>query len=138
VAETSAHLRVRYAETDQMGVVHHAAYLPWLEVARTEYLRERGLPYRQLESMGIRMPVLKVEVEYRRPALYDDLLTVTARLESSSAVRFTFRYEVRRDGEGAPLCVAASHHAATGPDGRPRRIPPELLKILGGDRDPNA
>jgi len=138
VAEATARLRVRYAETDQMGVVHHAAYLPWLEVARTEYLRERGLPYRQLESMGIRMPVLKIEVEYRRPALYDDLLAVTARLESASAVRFTFRYEIRRDGEGDPLCVAASHHAATGPDGRPRRIPPELLKTLGGDRDPDA
>ena len=133
MAEAVALLRVRYAETDQMGVVHHAAYLPWLEVARTEYLRERGLPYRQLEAMGIRMPVLKVEVEYRRPALYDDLLAVTARLESASPVRFTFRYEVRREGEPEPLCLAASHHAATGPDGRPRRVPPELMTILGGE-----
>lgn len=138
MAETTARLRVRYVETDQMGVVHHSAYLAWLEVGRTEYLRERGLSYRQMEAMGIRMPVLRAEVEYRRPALYDDVLAVTARLERASAVRFTFRYEIRRDGEADPLCVAATHHAATGPDGRPRRVPPDILAILGGDLDPDA
>lgn len=132
MAETTARLRVRYVETDQMGVVHHSAYLAWLEVARTEYLRERGLSYRELESMGIRMPVLKAEVEYLRPAHYDDLLFVTARLESATAVRFTFRYEVRRDG-GETLCVAATYHAATGPDGRPRRLHPDVLRTIGGD-----
>ena len=138
MAETTAHLRVRYVETDQMGVVHHSAYLAWLEVGRTEYLRARGLSYRQLEAQGIRMPVLRAEVEYHRPALYDDLLEVTARLERATSVRFTFRYEIRRDGEAKPLCVAATHHAATGPDNRPRRVPADVLAILGGDLDREA
>lgn len=137
MAEATAHIRVRYVETDQMGVVHHSSYLAWLEVARTEYLRERGLSYKEMEAMGIRMPVLKAEVEYRRPALYDDELLVTARLETVSPVRFTFRYEVKRAGDCAPLCVASTHHAASGPDGRARRVPPDILKILGGDLEPS-
>ena len=116
-----------------MGVVHHAAYLPWLEVARTEYLRKRGVSYKALEEKGINMPVLKIEVEYLRPALYDDLLSVTARLEAASAVRFEFAYEVRRDDGATLLCRGKTYHAATGRDGRPRRVPEEIMRILGGD-----
>ena len=133
MAEATVAIRVRYAETDQMGVVHHAAYLPWLEVARTEYLRQRGLPYKALEERGINMPVLKVEIEYLRPALYDDLLSVSAKLEAASAVRFRFFYEVRRDQDEALLCRGRTFHAATGRDGRPKRVPAELMRILGGD-----
>ncbi len=133
MAEAVTSLRVRYVETDQMGVVHHSAYLAWLEVGRTEYLRRRGLSYRDLEGLGIRMPVLKVELEYLRPALYDDVLRVSARLEAASAVRFSFAYEVRRDGEEALLCRGRTHHAATGLDGRPRRLPPDILRTIGGD-----
>ncbi len=133
MAEATVSIRVRYAETDQMGVVHHAAYLPWLEVARTEYLRQRGLPYKTLEAKGINMPVLKVEVEYIKPALYDDLLSVSARLETASAVRFQFVYEVRRDQGETLLCRGRTFHAATGRDGRPKRVPAELMHILGGD-----
>ncbi len=133
MAETTVSIRVRYAETDQMGVVHHAAYLPWLEVARTEYLRQRGLPYKTLEEQGISMPVLKVEVEYLKPALYDDQLSITAKLEAASAVRFQFAYEVRRDGGKTLLCRGRTFHAATGRDGRPKRVPEEIMHILGGD-----
>lgn len=137
MAETTARIRVRYVETDQMGVVHHSAYLAWLEVARTEYMRERGLSYKEMEAQGVRMPVLKVEVEYLRPALYDDELWVTARLQVATAVRFTFCYEIKRAGEVAPLCVASTHHAASGLDGRARRVPPHILNILGGDLEPS-
>ena len=132
MASATSQIRVRYAETDQMGVVHHAAYLPWLEVARTEYLRGRGLSYREMEARGIRLPVLSVAVTYHRPALYDDLLDVEARLASATPVRFTFHYAVRRSCDGALLCEGRTEHAAVDPRGRPRRVPPELFSLLGG------
>lgn len=132
MASSTSQIRVRYAETDQMGVVHHAAYLPWLEVARTEYLRGRGLSYRDLEARGIRLPVLSVAVTYHHPALYDDLLDVTAELSSATPVRFTFGYTVRRPSDGALLCEGRTGHAAVDTRGRPRRVPPELFTLLGG------
>jgi len=126
-------VRVRYAETDQMGVVHHSAYLAWMEVARTEYLRAQGIPYRLLEEKGIRMPVLSVAVEYRVPARYDDEVQLVARLASASPVRFTFEYEMRRVPDGVLFCAGRTEHAATDTAGRPRRIPRDLLDRIGGD-----
>ena len=130
MASVLSQIRVRYAETDQMGVVHHAAYLPWLEVARTEYLRERGLPYKELEERGIRLPVLAVSVRYLQPARYDDLLDVTAELSAATPVRFTFGYIVKRPSDDALICEGRTEHAATDPRGRPRRVPPQLFSIL--------
>lgn len=132
MVSATTQVRVRYAETDQMGVVHHAAYLPWLEVARTEYLRGRGISYRELEGRGIRLPVLGVRVKYHHPACYDDLLDVTAELTAATPVRFTFAYSVRRHGDGALLCEGRTEHAAVDLRGRPRRISPELFTLLGG------
>lgn len=128
-------LRARYAETDQMGVVHHAAYFAWLEVGRTEYLRARGIPYRALEERGYRMPVRKAEAEYLAPAKYDDEVAVEARLERAGPLRFTFVYEVRRASDEALLCRGRTEHVATGLDGRPRRLPPELMDLIGGGRE---
>ena len=128
-------VRVRYAETDQMGVVHHSAYLAWMEVARTEYLRARGIPYRSLEERGIRMPVLEVRASYKIPARYDEEVKLTARLAASSPVRFRFEYDMRRVPDGALLCTGCSEHVATDLAGRPRRIPKELLDLIGGDRE---
>ncbi len=133
MAETRSQLRVRYVETDQMGVVHHSAYLAWMEVARTDYLRSRGIPYRAMEEWGIRMPVLAVSVRYLTPALYDDELTVSAKLVEVSGVRFRFDYEVRRDGDDTLLCTGTTEHVATDLAGRPRRIPKDVLEIIGGD-----
>jgi len=128
-------LRARYAETDQMGVVHHAAYFAWLEVGRTEYLRARGMPYRLLEEKGFRMPVLRAEAEYLAPARYDDEVVVEARLEKAGPLRFAFVYELRRAGEETLLCRGRTEHVATGLDGRPRRLPRELLDLIGGGRE---
>lgn len=133
MASVSCRLRVRYAETDQMGVVHHAAYLPWLEVARTEYLRERGLPYKSLEEKGFRMPLLSVSASYLSPALYDDELAITASLVEATPVRFSFEYEVLREGEARPLCRARTDHVTTDLRGRPRRLPADLMSLLGGN-----
>lgn len=130
--ESTTALRARYVETDQMGVVHHASYLAWLEVARTDFLRDRGLPYRELEARGIRLPVLGVEVRYLQPARYDDEILVKARLSAATGVRFSFEYEVVRAGDGQLLARARTDHAATDHAGRPRRLPRDLSEQIGG------
>ena len=131
--ECTSAVRVRYVETDQMGVVHHSAYLAWMEVARTEFLRARGVPYRSLEERGIRMPVLAVRADYKSPARYDDEVLLTARLATASAVRFRFEYEMRHAQDGTLFCTGFTEHVATDTSGRPRRIPADLLHLIGGD-----
>src|SRR5207245_9107795 len=91
-------IRVRYAETDRMGLLHHANYLVYFEQARTELLRARGLSYRDLEDQGYLLVLTKVEVRYRSPAYYDDLLTVRTTVARTTAVRIDHRYDVFRDG----------------------------------------
>ena len=112
---------VRYAETDMMGIVYHANYLPWFEVARTQLLREQGFPYRQLEADGFRIPVLEVSAKYRRPALYDDTLTIVATLREKPLLRIRIDYEVFRGDE--LLATGQSAHAFCDLRGRPTRRP---------------
>ncbi len=88
--------RVRYRECDPMGVVYHAHYVDYFEAARTESLREVGLPYRMIEESGVIMPVVEVAVQYRRPARYDDLLEIVTRVDETPRVRWQVRYEVHR------------------------------------------
>ncbi len=130
--EAVAEVRVRYVETDQMGVAHHSSYLAWLEIARTDFLRLRGMPYRELEEKGFRMPLLGLSMRYHVPARYDDLLAVEARLVAGSPVRFSFDYRVVRRTDERLICEGRTDHVVTGLDGRPRRIPRELLSIIGG------
>lgn len=130
--ESLSTLRVRYVETDQMGVVHHSVYLAWMEVARTEYLRERGVPYRSLEERGIRMPVLSLQTRYLSPARYDDEILLKARLADATGVRFRFHYDILRKADGALLCSGQTEHASTDLEGRPRRLPKDLLALIGG------
>ncbi|ARF69144.1 thioesterase [Paenibacillus larvae subsp. pulvifaciens] len=93
------HLRVRYAETDTMGVVYHANYLIWLEVGRTEFIREMGYPYAKMEEQGLLLPVVETNLRYRRPAKYDDAITVYSRIESFTPSKIIFTYEIRRKAE---------------------------------------
>ncbi len=116
-----AQITVRYAETDMMGIVYHANYLPWFEVARTQLLREQGFPYRQLETDGYRLPVLEVAAKYRRPALYDDTLTIVATLREKPLLRIRIDYEVFRGDE--LLATGQSAHAFCDLTGRPTRPP---------------
>lgn len=118
---TRAQITVRYAETDMMGIVYHANYLPWFEVARTQLLREQGFPYRQLEADGFRLPVLEVSAKYRRPALYDDTLTIVATLREKPLLRIRIDYEVFRGDE--LLATGQSAHAFCDLRGRPTRPP---------------
>lgn len=88
-------IRVRYKDTDQMGVVHHSNYVTFYETSRCEMLREIGLTYRQIEQKGIMLPVKEVAMNFIAPAYYDDLLTVSSKLLSFEGVRITFDHEVR-------------------------------------------
>jgi acyl-CoA thioester hydrolase len=107
-------IRVRYAETDRMGLLHHANYLVYFEQARIELLRSLGGNYKELEDQGYLLVLTKVEVKYRSPAYYDDLLTIRTTVTRTSPVRLEHRYEVLRDGtllaEGATTlaCVDRS------------------------------
>lgn len=119
--QTRATVTVRYAETDMMGIVYHANYLPWFEVARTQLLREQGFPYRQLEADGYRIPVLEVSAKFRRPALYDDTLTIVATIREKPLLRIRIDYEVFRGDE--LLATGQSAHAFCDLRGQPTRPP---------------
>ncbi|MGG1877202.1 thioesterase family protein [Paenibacillus cisolokensis] len=95
----SISFRVRYQETDQMGVVYHANYLNWFEIGRTEMIRELGYSYRNMEDEGLLLPVVDLDVRYRKPAKYDDVVTVFTRMSSFSPLRINYEYEVRKLNE---------------------------------------
>ena len=125
---STTQLTVRYAETDMMGVVYHGSYIPWLEVGRTQLLKELGLPYRQLEESGFRLPVLEVSLKYLRPARYDDLVTVVTRLNERPLLRIRLEYEVRRGEE--LLATGYSVHAFIDLQGRPVRPPAAVVALF--------
>jgi acyl-CoA thioester hydrolase len=123
-------LRVRYAETDQMGVAYHGNYFAWFEVGRTDLLRQLGTTYRELERQDVRLPVIEAQVRYLRPALYDDVLEIRTRLAELGGARLAFGYEVHREGVAGPLAIASTTHAAVDGSGRPRRLPADLRRRL--------
>jgi acyl-CoA thioester hydrolase len=125
---STTQLTVRYAETDMMGVVYHGSYIPWLEVGRTQLLKELGLPYRQLEESGFRLPVLEVALKYLRPARYDDVVTIVTRLPERPLLRIRLEYEVRRGEE--LLATGYSVHAFIDLQGRPVRPPAAVVALF--------
>ena len=129
-APRTARIRVRYAETDRMGVVYYANYLVWFEVGRTEWLRDAGWNYREMEIEGVSLPVIEAHCEYRQPARYDDEIDIRTRATLLTPVRIRFDYEVMRAADGT--CAAAGHtiHAALDPGGRPCRLPPRVRDML--------
>jgi acyl-CoA thioester hydrolase len=118
-------IRVRYAETDRMGLLHHANYLVYFEQARTELLRTFGLSYKDLEDQGYLLVITRVEVRYRRPARYDDVLTLRTTVEKTTGVRIDHRYEVLRDGD--LVAEGSSTLACVDREGRPQLLP-DLLR----------
>jgi len=114
-------IRVRYAETDRMGLLHHAHYLVYFEQARTELLRQLGATYKALEDQGFLLVLTRLEVRYRKPAHYDDLLTIRTTVERVTFVRIDHRYEVFRDGE--LLAEGSSTLACVNREGRPQALP---------------
>ena len=119
-------IRVRYAETDRMGLLHHANYLVYFEQARTELLRHMGATYKDLEDQGFLLVLTKVEVRYKRPAYYDDLLTVRTIVVRTTSVRIDHRYEVLRGGE--LVAEGSSTLACVDRDGKLQAMPEWLVK----------
>lgn len=113
-----------------MGVVHHAAYLVWFELGRTEYTRAVGLPYREVEAGGIRLVVVEAVARFHRPARYDDLVAVRTAVREAKRATLTFGYEVVRVTDGAVLAEGHTVHAAVDLAGRVRRIPEEVRWAL--------
>lgn len=122
-------VRVLYCDTDQMGVVNHAVALRWFEQARAEWLRRLGTTYRELEAGGQMTPIYEVAVRYRKPAKYDQVLSLDCRAEVLGAVRIAFHYEIRRQEDGELLVEGTTRHAVTSLQGRPRPMS-ELLRAL--------
>lgn len=125
--------RVRYQETDQMGVVYHANYLNWFEVGRTEWIRAAGMPYAELERRGLLLPVTELNIQYASPARYDELVNVRVELTEFSAVRLKFDYEARRSTDGVLLVSGWSRHVWVNATWRPARIDreaPELYRLV--------
>jgi acyl-CoA thioester hydrolase len=114
-------IRVRYAETDRMGLLHHANYLVYFEQGRTELLRARGLAYKDLEDQGFLLVLTKVEVRYRSPARYDDLLTLRTTVVRTTSVRIDHRYEMMRGD--TLLAEGASTLACVDREGRVQPLP---------------
>lgn len=123
-------VRVRYGETDQMGVVHHKVYLDYFEVARTELLRSHGQPYLDLERQGFMLPVVEAHVHYKQPARYDDQLEVLTRVERVRAADLRLGYRLQRGQDGTLLATAEITLACIGVSGRVRRLPQPLRQLL--------
>ncbi len=121
-------LRVRFAETDQMGVAHHSAYIIWFEAARVEWLRERGLDYRRLEASGISLAVSAVNVQYLRSSRFDDELFVQADMTELKSRRVRYHYVVYRGSE--TLATGDTLHTPVDKNGRALRLPKGWLEAL--------
>jgi acyl-CoA thioester hydrolase len=130
--EGTVRFRVRYAETDQMGVVYHANYLVWCEIGRTELMRELGFAYADVEKAGIRLAVAEVAVRYGRAAVYDDDIRVVTRVAAAQSRTITFAYQVFRDADGTLLASATTRLIAIDKDNVPRRLPADLLQRFRG------
>jgi acyl-CoA thioester hydrolase len=131
VAPTSTSMvRVRYAETDKMGVVYYANYFVWFEVARTDLLRTLGWSYREMEQAGVSLPVIEAQCEYVRPARYDDELEIRTTGRLLSPVRMEFSYEVRLTTESMVAATGRTAHASVDPNGRPCRLPERIREVF--------
>ena len=117
-------IRVRYAETDRMGLLHHANYFVYFEMGRTELLRARGFSYRDIEDAGHFLVIVDIGCKFKRPAHYDDLLTLRTIVERVTHVKIVHRYEILRDG----LLLAEGHStlACVDREGKPQALPSTL------------
>jgi acyl-CoA thioester hydrolase len=121
---STTRVRVRYAETDQMGVVYHANYLVWFEVGRVEFIRQLGLDYKRMEQEdGCGIAVVQVEARDRVPARYDDELVVETRLLAARGAVVRFGYRILRADDGTLLCEGESGHVVVGRDMKRRKLP---------------
>lgn len=122
MVEHKSAIRVIYADTDAMGVVYHTNYIKWFEVGRCELLRSIGYPYARMEEEGILLPVAECGCKYKMPAVYDDMLEITARVSEMKGATVTMEYEIRRQETGELLVTGFTKHAVTDPKFKPIRL----------------
>ena len=122
--------RVRYAETDRMGVVYHANYLVWCEVGRTEYIRTVGVSYAELEARGLMLAVADASVRYHAPARYDDVIRVETTLTELRSRTITFEYLITNAATGSRLVSARTTLVSLDPDGRTVAMPADFRRLL--------
>jgi acyl-CoA thioester hydrolase len=129
LAESVTTVRVNYSETDQMGVVYHARYVVWLDIARTEHLRQVGFSYRDLETEGVRLVVTELHLRYLAPARYDDIVRLRSRVREARSRRVIFDYDLELDSglliataETTLMCLDRSHRLS--------RLPPRVVAAL--------
>jgi len=127
---TISRVRVRYAETDQMGIVYYANYFVWFEVGRTDLLRSAGWSYRAMETEGFALPVIEATCVYRESAKYDDEIEVRTTGQLLSPVRVQFTYDVVRSADNVTLATGTTVHATLDRDGRPCRLPERVRGVL--------
>ena len=130
--ETESRLRVRYAETDQMGVVYYANYLVWMEVGRVELCKARGFNYRNMEiDDGIFLAVAEANCQYRHPARYDDEVVVRTWIEKAGTRMVIFQYEMRRAEDDCRLANGYTKHVFVSKAMRPTHLPEKYFKLFG-------
>lgn len=127
---SSVEFRVRYAETDQMGVVYHANYLIWCEIGRTDHIRTIGTPYSEIEKQGISLAVSEASMRFLAPARYDDMIRVETVLSKVTSRTLLFEYVVKNAGDGARLATASTTLISLDPDGRVTALPTDLRARL--------
>ncbi|MDQ6611151.1 MAG: acyl-CoA thioesterase [Gemmatimonadota bacterium] len=125
-------LRVRYAETDQMGVVYHANYLVWCEIGRTDLIRQLGKPYAEFEREGVRLAVSEATIRFRGSARYDDPIRVFTTIIDVRSRSVTFAYRIVRNGDSATLVSATTVLIALDLNSRPITMPAALREMLAG------
>jgi acyl-CoA thioester hydrolase len=128
--EHQIQFRVRYSETDQMSVVYHGNYVPYFEMGRVEWLRNKGISYKSLEESGIALPIVSMTINYKKPARYDDLLTVITKFKGHSSVKIEFDYEIRNENNEL---LTTAHFILVFVDintGKATHPPPFILDIL--------
>jgi acyl-CoA thioester hydrolase len=126
---SEARVRVRYVETDQMGVVYHSNYLIWFEVGRVEFIRQLGLSYKQMEEEdGCGISVVDVHAKYRAPARYDDELVIETKLLVARGAVIKFGYRILRVADGVLLCEGDTTHVCVGKDMKKMCLPPKYAE----------
>lgn len=132
MGSVDSRIRVRYAETDQMGVVYHANFLVWMEVGRVEYWRAAGLRYRDMEKNdGILLVVAEVNCRYLSPAVYDEEVIIRTSIAEASSRMIRFEYELLAADDGRRLATGYTKHVFCGLDRRPAKVPQKYYAVLG-------
>ena len=126
-------VRVRYGETDQMGVVYHGSYVPYFEIGRVEWLRSKGVSYKDMEKDGFALPIVSMHLNFKKPARYDDLLTIHTKLKNYSGVKIEFDCEIRNENEEL---LTTAHFILVFVDvnsGKPISPPQYILDVINAE-----